>query len=189
MPKPTEPEFDTSLTTLLRFNAESAIGKELEASDIAPLPSWVKERTSVKSTDHPFMSLKMPFKQWGFFLRSTSGWPKYVVDHPEEKALEKDFKDLPFRMLDKWRREEAEKTGGKMLEWDDVVDVSATTSSPDRSRQALTILTFCQTVLAPYGLPLCQEEGLRRQDAFTIYLFCINQIDCELSAIPLPSRH
>lgn len=124
MPKPTEPEFDTSQTVLLRLNASVAVGKDLEPEDIAPLPEWVTQNTSTKTTDQPVVFNKLPYKQLGFFLRSTSAWPKYLADHPEEKALEAECKDLPFRMLDQWRREEAERTGGKMLEWDEVVDVS-----------------------------------------------------------------
>lgn len=184
MPKPTEPEFDTSFTTLLRLNAESAVGNELEASDIAPLPEWVKERTSITSTEHPFMSLKMPFKQWGLLMRSTSGWPRYVADHPEEKALEKDFKDLSFRMLDKWRREEAEMTGQKMVEWDDVVDVSVDMLSTDCRRQRLTMHS---TVHYPYGVPFCQEASLRRGGHLTRFRHWIDEIiDCEALAISHP---
>lgn len=124
MPKPTEPEFDTSQTIVLRLNADSSIGKELEPSDIPPLPEWVTENTSIKTTSQPVVFNKLPYRQLGFFMRSTSAWPKYLQDHPEEKALEKECKDLPFRMLDVWRREQAQITGEKMLEWDDVVDVS-----------------------------------------------------------------
>ncbi|CAO1635592.1 unnamed protein product [Sympodiomycopsis kandeliae] len=125
MPKPTEPEFDSSSTIILRLDADNEIGAELEPSDITPLPSWVTSNTSIQSTSQPIIRHRLTFRQVGLFLRSTSAWPRYLEKHPHEKELEKDYKDIAFRKLDQWRREEAEITGGKMLEWDDVVESTA----------------------------------------------------------------
>lgn len=132
MPKPLGPYFDEGQTVLL-INLAKDLPKISTAPDesdytmqaTVPIPSWIQE-VGVKDEDIPLcFNKKSSLRKTAYFLRSVSAWPRYVDEHPEEKALEAQEKDLPFRLLDQWRREEAEETGKKMLEWDDEFQVSS----------------------------------------------------------------
>lgn len=123
MPPPLEPYFDVSQTTYLRLCTRFNETYNIVPADVPPIPDWARSAGLSSANQPAVLTKKGSLRSLALFLRSTSAWPRYLDKHPEEKELEKTCEDLPFRLVEQWRREE-ERVTGKLLGLDDEIEVS-----------------------------------------------------------------
>lgn len=123
MPPPLEPYFDASQTTMLRLCTRFNELHNIVPADVPPVPDWARSAGLSSADQTIVLTKKGSLRGLALFLRSTSAWPRYLDKHPEEKDLEKSCEDLPFRLIEQWRREEEQMTG-KLLGLDEEIEVS-----------------------------------------------------------------